>query len=84
MHEHESLPALLRLLGEALFHRLQRRTSPRLVRFGVSVCGLYALATPLLLWISWNLAVLVTVLGLFLFSIAAILVLVWLSPDDYF
>lgn len=80
----ETLFDLLGLLCHALFHWLQQRTPPRLVRVGISICGLYALVTPLLLWISWNAVVLIAVLSLFLFSIAAILVLVWLNPEDHF
>ncbi len=53
---------------EALFwlagRFVQRFLPPAAVHVVLSICGLYCLVTPLLLWIAWSRSVFLTMLGL--------------------
>ena len=78
----ESVPRLLLLLTHAAmrlgFSSLSLAARQRMV----SILGLTALFTPLAIWVSWNPAMLVGFTLLGVSCVAALLLIVWLSPED--
>jgi hypothetical protein len=50
----------------------------------ITVCGLIALGTPLLLWLAWSKAMFWLVLALGCAALLIIYALIWSSPDERF
>ena len=64
----------------APFRRLSTRASQRLI----TVCGLWALVCPLLLWISWSRTGFLILIASVAIAVAVIYLLTILHPDDPF
>ena len=80
----ESTPRLVLELIVALACRFRALVPRKVLAFLTTVFGLYALATPLLLWISWSRVVMLTVLGMFFFAMLVLLIVIWLTPGNKF
>ncbi len=80
--EGRSTLTLLGLLAPAAARRLVSRI-PMSVRQGlVTLGGLVALATPVLLWISWSITVFYWVLGVGVGGVVLVVAVVWFSPEE--
>ena len=80
----ESVFKLLCLLPAALLNHLVAKI-PRRIRDGcITVCGMIALFSPLLLWIAWNKLLLYLILSAFCIAIVILYVLIRFYPDEYF
>ena len=78
----ESTPKLVAMLAHAIlrlgFNRIPLSTRQSMV----SLFGMIALMTPLALWVSWSRTMLLVFTGIGVLAVAALLVIVWLSPED--
>ena len=78
----DSTPRLLAMLAHALlqlgFNRIPLATRQRMISF----FGMVALITPLILWVSWTKTMLLVFSGIGVLCVAALLIIVWLSPED--
>lgn len=80
----ESLGALLAQLVHALLARGCARLPLVLVNRIIACCGLIALISPLLLWISWSKTGFFIIIATAGIAVGIIQLLVWLYPDDPF
>ena len=80
----ESLIALIAQLTHALLARACARLPLVLVNRIITCCGLIALVSPLLLWISWSRAGFFIIIATVAIAVGIIHLLVWLYPDDPF
>ncbi len=78
----ESTPRLLAMLGHAILAMGFNRIPLAKRQFMISFFGMVALVTPLILWISWTKVMLLVFSGIGMLSVGALLVIVWLSPED--
>ena len=77
-----STPRLMAMLAHALLHLGFNRIPLGVRQALVSVFGMIALITPLILWVSWSEFMLLFFTGIGIFSVMALLIIVWLSPED--
>lgn len=61
-----------------------RRLSPRTSEYVITACVLWALVSPLLLWISWSRTGFVLIIGSAALAVALIYLLILLHPGDPF
>lgn len=79
------LVALLVPISELIIElaRLQLGKISRALRQRcISICGVIALISPLMLWMSWSPTVFWTVLTVWITALAIIFALIWSSPDE--
>ena len=79
------LVALLVPISELIIDvtHLQLRRVPLAMRQRcISICGVIALISPLLLWLSWSKLVFWTVLSIWVCALAIVMALIWSSPDE--
>lgn len=78
----DSTPRLLAMLAHALlrlgFNRIPLATRQSMISF----FGMVALLTPLILWVSWTKTMLLVFSAIGVLSVVALLIIVWLSPED--
>ncbi len=77
-----STPKLMAMLAHALLYLGFNRIPLGMRQTLVSVFGMIALITPLILWVSWSEFMLLFFTGVGIFCVAALLIIVWLSPED--
>jgi hypothetical protein len=75
--------ALRPILSDVAHHGMRQGIT--LVRGAlITVCGLFALFTPLLLWLAWSKQTFWLVLALGCIALLIIYALIWSSPDERF
>ena len=79
----EPLWRLVLWLPLAVLRRGHDRLPVSWIRLVMSVCGMVAMVTPLLLWVSWTKAMFWGVLGAGGGAIAVFMLLVWLAPGKH-
>lgn len=80
----ESWPRLLGQLVHALLRRGFDHVPVAVINRLIAGCSLFALVSPLLLWVSWSRTGFFIITGSFLLAVGIIGLLVWLYPEDPF
>ncbi len=80
----ESWPRLLAQLAHALLRRGFDLVPIAVINRIIAGCSLFALVSPLLLWVSWSRTGFFIIMGSFLLAVGIIGLLVWLYPEDPF
>ena len=80
----ESWPRLLGQLAHAVLRKGFDQVPISVINRLIAACSLFALVSPLLLWVSWSQTGFFIIVGSFLLAVGIIGLLIWLYPEDPF